>query len=171
MFTPRLGEGVEEDEGALVESCRSSGGLPPMLNNLDKVSAGCTLAASLLSPLKLPPKTSDDVLIGVMLIAASEWSGAAVVGRVDSRVADVDRTGLGVLTVRVSAAGLLLDPTSGVNGLAAGVVEEVTAKAKVSGMAAIEVITDVEDIGVGVEVRISAGIEGVFVWLRNRAML
>ena len=30
----RLGEGVEEDDGGLVEDCRSIGGSPPRLNNL-----------------------------------------------------------------------------------------------------------------------------------------
>ena len=30
----RLGEGVEEDDGALVEDCGSIGGSPPRLNNL-----------------------------------------------------------------------------------------------------------------------------------------
>lgn len=39
-----LEEGVEVDDGAVVEGCRSSGGLLARLNNLDKVSAGCTTA-------------------------------------------------------------------------------------------------------------------------------
>ena len=68
-------------------------------------------------------------------------------------------------------AGLLLDTPSSVDSLAAGIVEEVATKAEVSELAAIEGIVDDEVIGVGVFVWMSSGIEGVSVWLRNRATL
>ena len=74
-----------------------------------------------------------------------------------------------MLTVRVSAAGLFVDVTSGVNGLVTGVVEEMAAKAEVSGLTAIEDFIDEEDICVGVEVWMSVGTAGISVWLRNRA--
>lgn len=74
-----------------------------------------------------------------------------------------------MLTAGVSAAGSLLDITSGINGFVAGVVEEVVTKADVSGLAAIEGVIDEEDIGVGVEIWMSAGTAGISVWLRNRA--
>lgn len=134
-----------------------------MLNNLDIVSAGCTTAASWFSAFKFPPKTSADVLTGVVPLEASEGSATAVVDRVDGRVADVDRTWFGVFTARASAPVLLLDATSGINAVATGSVEEVAAKAKVSGPAAIEGIIDVEDVGMGVEVWMSAGIEDISV--------
>ena len=86
------------------------------------------------------------MLTEYVLLAASECSGTAVVDRVDGRVADVDETWLGVLGVR---AGLLLDATSGVNGVAPDVVD---------------------DIVMDIEVWMSADIEGISVWLRNRAM-
>lgn len=73
--------------------------------------------------------------------------------------------------MRASVAGLLLDTSSSVDGLAAGIVEEVATKAEVSGLAAIKGIIDEEVIGVVVEVWMSSRIEGVSVWLRNRATL
>lgn len=157
-----MGNGVDENDGALVEDCRSFGGVPTTLNNLDKVSAGCTAAV------KISPRTSADVLAGVVPLEASECS--TVVDRNDGRVANVDRAWLGGLTVEASAAGLLLDTMSGVDCLA-GVVEEVATKAEVSGLAAIGDIINEEYTGVGVEDWLSAGIEGVSVWLRNRATL
>lgn len=54
--------------------------------------------------------------------------------------------------MRASVVGLLLDATLGVNGVAIDFVEEVTTKAEVSGLAAIEGTIDEEDIGIGVEV-------------------
>lgn len=71
--------------------------------------------------------------------------------------------------MRVSAVGSLLDVTSGINGFVAGVVEEVVTKAEVSELAAMEGVIDKEDIGVGVEIGMSAGTAGISVWLRNRA--
>ena len=74
-----------------------------------------------------------------------------------------------MLTVRVLAAELLLDASLGVNGIATGIIEELKAIFEVSGLAAIEGMTGVEGVGMGVKVWISAEIEGVSVWLRNRA--
>ena len=74
-----------------------------------------------------------------------------------------------MLTVRVFAADLLLDASLRVNGIATGMMEELEAVLEVSGLAAIEGMTGVEGIGIGVKVWMSSGIEGVPVWLRNRA--
>ena len=63
----------------------------------------------------------------------------------------------------------MLDARSGVAGIAAGMVEEVAAKAEVSGLVAIDGSTDEEDIGMNVDVMMSVGIEGIAVWLKNRA--
>lgn len=41
-----MGDGVDENDGALVKDCTSFGGLPIGLNNLDKVSADCTTAVA-----------------------------------------------------------------------------------------------------------------------------
>ena len=79
----------------------------------------------------------------------------------DGRVTEVDSIWLGVLMMRASAAG--------VNGVVAGFIEEGAAASEVSGLAAMEDVTDEEDIGIGVETMMSAGIEGISVWLRNRA--
>ena len=49
-----LGDGVDKNGGALVAGCKSFGGFPTRLNNLDKVSAGCTTADPWLSPFRLP---------------------------------------------------------------------------------------------------------------------
>lgn len=84
---------------------------------------------------------------------------------VDGGVTEVDSIWLGVLMMRASAA----DIASGVNGVVAGFIEEVAAASEVSGLAAMEDVTDEEDIGIGVETMMSAGIEGISVWLRNRA--
>lgn len=147
-----LGDGVDENDSTSVEDCRSLGGFPPMLNNLDKVSAGCTAAASWVWLFNFPPSTSADVLTEVAPLPTSECSDGLVVDEVDGRVADVDRTWLSASTVRASVVGLLLDATLGVNGVAIDFVEEVTTKAEVSGLAAIEGTIDEEDIGIGVEV-------------------
>lgn len=69
------------------------------------------------------------------------------------------------------AEGLLLNATLVVKVVAAAIVEEVIAKAEVSGLAAIRGIIDEEVIGMGVEMAMAAGIEGISVWLRNRATL
>ena len=74
-----------------------------------------------------------------------------------------------MLTVRELAAGLLLDASLEVNGIAIDIMEELESVLEVSGLAAIEGTTGVEDIGIGVKVWMSSGIEGVSVWLRNRA--
>ena len=68
-----------------------------------------------------------------------------------------------MLTVRASAAGVLLDATTGFNVVAAGVIEEVAAIAEVSGLAAIKDIVDEEDIVMGVEIWMATGIEGISV--------
>ena len=57
----------------------------------------------------------------------------------------------------------MLDPMSDVNGVATGVVEEVATNAEVSGLAAIEAVTDEEGTSIGVEVWILAGVEGISV--------
>ena len=75
-----------------------------------------------------------------------------------------------MLTVKASAARVLLGATSGVSA-AAGVVEEVAALAEVSGAAAINGIADEDDIGMGVESWMATGNEGNSVWFRNRATL
>lgn len=54
LLAPSLGDGVDENDGALVEDCRSFGGFPTRLNNLDKVSAGCTTAEPWFSVFILP---------------------------------------------------------------------------------------------------------------------
>lgn len=115
------GEIVDESDIALVEGCRSFEGFPPMLNSLDKVSAGCKTAASWFSLIELPLETSANVVTGVAPLPASESSDTAFVDTVDGRVAEVDGNWLGVL-VRRSAA----------RSVAAGMVEEVAAKVEVS---------------------------------------
>ena len=74
-----------------------------------------------------------------------------------------------MLAVRVFATDLLLDASLWVNGIATGTIEELEAVLEVSGLAAIEGMTGVEDAGIGVNVWMSSGTEGVSVWLRNRA--
>ena len=74
-----------------------------------------------------------------------------------------------MLTVRVLAADLLLDASLGANGVATGIMEELEAVLEVSVLAAFEGMTRVEVIGIDVKVWMSSGIEGVSVWLRNRA--
>ncbi len=76
-----------------------------------------------------------------------------------------------MLTVKASAVGVLLDATAGVNGVAAGIAEEVAAMAEVSGVAAINGIADEDEIGRGVESWMATGIEDISVWFRNRATL
>ena len=166
MLALSLSEGVDESDGALVEGCGMVERFPPMLNNRDKVSAGCTTAASFVSLLIIPLETSADVLIRSAPLPVSECSDTAVVGRVDGRVTEVDRT---MLIARTFVAGLMLDATSGVAGIAAGIVEEVAAKAEVPGLVAIDGSTDEEDIGMDVDIMMSAGIEGISVLLKNRA--
>ena len=144
-----VGDDVDDNDCALVEDCRSFEGLPARLNNLDKVSAGCTTAAS--------------VLVGIASLPASECFDPAAADRAVGRVADVVRTWLSALVVKASVAEVLLDATSGVNAVAAGAVEEVGAASEVSGLAAVEGVTDEEDIGTMVEVWRSAGIEGMSV--------
>ena len=68
-----------------------------------------------------------------------------------------------------SVAGLLLDTTLGVNGIAIGAVEDVVEEKETSEVAAMEGINDKEDFGMVVEVWLSAGVEGICVLLRNRA--
>lgn len=74
-----------------------------------------------------------------------------------------------MLTVRGLAADLMIDVSLGVNGIATGIREELEAILEVSGLAAIEGMTSVEGVGIGVKVWMSAGVEGISVWLRNRA--
>lgn len=76
-----------------------------------------------------------------------------------------------MLVLSEFAEGLLLNATLVVKVVAAAIVEEVIAKAEVSGLAAIRGIIDEEVIGMGVEMAMAAGIEGISVWLRNRATL
>ena len=83
-------------------------------------------------------------------------------------VADVDSVWLDVLMTRASAARLLLD-AAGVNGVVAVFAKEVAAAAETSRLVVMEDVTDEEGIGIGVKTMLSAGIEGISVWLRNRA--
>lgn len=53
-----ISDNVDKKDEAVVDDCRSFVGLPPMLNNLDIVSAGCTAVAS------LPSEMSADVVTG-----------------------------------------------------------------------------------------------------------
>ena len=76
-----------------------------------------------------------------------------------------------MLVLSELAEGLLLNATSVVKVVAAAILEEVIAKAEVSGLAAIRGIIDEEVIGMGVEMAMAAGIESISVWLRNRATL
>ena len=140
-----VGDDVDENDCALVEDCRSVEGFPARLNNLDKVSAGCTTAAS--------------VLGGIASLAASECFDPAAADKAVGRFADVVRTWLSALVVKASVVGLLLDATSGVNGVAAGAVGEVGAASEFSGLAAVEGVIDEENIGTMVEGWRSAGIE------------
>lgn len=89
--------------------------------------------------------------------------------RADGGVADVDNDWLGVLMMGASVAGVLLDTAPGVDGVVAGVVKEVAAASEIAGLAVTEDVIDEEDIAIGVETMMSAGIEGISVWLRNRA--
>ena len=58
MLKVGVSDNVDEKDGAVVDDCRSFVGLPPMLNNLDMVSAGCTAVAS------LPSEIIADVVTG-----------------------------------------------------------------------------------------------------------
>ena len=150
----KLGDDVDASDCASVEGCRSLEGLPATLNNLDTVSAGCTTATS--------------VPVGVTSLSAPDISDPAVVGKVVGRVADISRPWLDALVVGRSVAELLLDTTIGVNDVAVGAVEEVVEK-ETSELAATEDINDKEDVGMVVEVWLSAAIESISVLLRNRA--
>lgn len=66
--------------------------------------------------------------------------------------------------MRASAARVLLD-AAGVNR----VIAKVAAASETSRLAAMEDVTDEEDIGIGVETMLWAGNEGISVWLMNRA--
>ena len=126
-------DNVDENDCALVEACRSFEGFPARLNMVDKVSAGCATAAS--------------ELFGVASLPASESSDPAAVDTVVGGVDDVISTWPSALVARTFAAGLLVDTTSGVNGVAVGNGEEVAANTEVSRLAVIEGIIDEEDIG------------------------
>ena len=131
-------DNVDENDCALAEGCRSFEVFSARWNILDKVSAGCTSAVS--------------VLVGVALLPASESSDPAAVDSVVGGLDDVISTWPNALVARTFAAGLLVDTTSGINGVAVGNVEEVAAKTEASGLAAIKVVIDEEDIGSVVEV-------------------
>ena len=146
-----LGDDVDESDCTSVEGCRSLEGFPATLNNFDAVSAGCTTVAP--------------VFVGVISLPASEVSGPASVVKVVGRVADISRPWLDALVVGRSVAGLLLDTTLGVNDVA---VEEVVEEKETSELAAMEGINDKEDVGMVVEVWLSARNE-ISVLLRNRA--
>ena len=149
------GDDVDEDDGALVEGCRSLEGIPTRLNNLDAVSVGCT--------------TADSALDGVTSLSAPD---PAAVDRVVGTVADVNEPWPNALVVGRSVAGLLMDTTLNVNGVAVGAVEGAGPKEEVSGLAAIKgVIMDEEDIGTVVDISTSEGLEDISVLLRNRATL
>ncbi len=154
-----LGSGDDADENvwALVEGCNPFWGVPARLNNLENVSVGCTTAASVLAEVA-PLPVSDCFVTAATAIAVGTS-------------ADVDRTMLSVLPARTSAVGLLLDASSGVDGVAVGIIEEVAATIEVGAPPAIEGIIDEEDIGTGVELWMSARFEAISVVLRNRAAL
>ena len=145
----KLGDDVDESDCTSVEGCRSLEGLPATLNNPDAVSAGCTTAAS--KP------------VGVTSLSAPDILDPAAVEKVVGRVADISRPWLDVLVVGRSVVGLLLDTTLGVNGVAVGAVEEVVEEMETSELAAMEGIKDREDVGVVIEVWLSAGVEGISV--------
>ena len=149
-----LGDDVDESDCTSVEGCRSPEGFPATLNGFDAVSAGCTTVAP--------------VLVGVISLPASEVSGPASVIKVVGRVADISRPWLDALVVGRSVAGLLLDTTLGVNDVAVGAVEEVVEGKETSELAAMEGINDKEDVGIVIEVWLSARNE-ISVLLRNRA--
>lgn len=73
-----------------------------------------------------------------------------------------------MLTTRASGARVLLDAV-GVNRVVAVFVKEVAATSEISELAAMEDVTDEAAIGAGVKTMLSAGTEGISVWLRNRA--
>lgn len=165
------GDRVDESDGPLLDDCGSFGGFPITLKSLDKVAAGCRTAAAWLSLFEIPPLTSADVLTEFVPLPTSERRGMAVVDGINKRTIDVDGIWPGVFMVRVFMEGLLLDATSGVGSAAAATVEEVAAKAEVSGLASIRGAIDEEDIAMVVEIWVSAGVEGISVWLRYRATL
>ena len=150
----KLGDDVDESDCASVEGCRSLDELPATSNSFDAVSEGCTPAAS------LP--------VGVTSVSAADIVDPAAVGKVVGRVADISRPWLDALVVGSSVAGLLLDTTFGINGVAVSAVEGVMEE-ETSELAAMEGINDKEDVGMVVEVWLSAGAEGISVSLRNRA--
>lgn len=79
----------------------------------------------------------------------------------------MDSDWLGVLMMGTSVAVVLLDAAPGIDRVVAAVVKEVAAASEVAG--SVATIVDEEDIAIGVETMRSAGTEGIFVWLRNRA--
>lgn len=148
-LAPRLGDDVDDNDCEIMEDCRLFAESPAILNNLDKVSAGCIVAAS--------------VLVGSASLPAWECSDPAVVDRVVGRVTEIDEGRFKALGVRTCAVELLLDAASGNKGVAVGIVEKATAKRELSWLAAMRGFIDEEDIGTstGVEVWMSAGIDGI----------
>ena len=149
------GDDVDESDCASVEGCRSLEGLPATLKNLDAVSAGCMKAAT--------------VLVGITSLSAPDIVDSAAVGKVVGRDADISRPWLDALVVGRSVAGLLLDTTFGIKGVAVSTVEEVVEEKEISELAAMDGINDKEDVGMVVEVWLSAGVADISVLLRNRA--
>lgn len=68
-----------------------------------------------------------------------------------------------------SVAGLLLDTTLDVNDVAVSAVVEVVEEKETSELVASNAVNDKEDVGMVVEVWLSAGVEDISVSLRNRA--
>ena len=144
-----LGDDVGESDCASVEDRRSLEGLPATLKNIEPVSAGCTTVAS--------------VPVGVTSLSAPDILDPAAVDKVVGRVAGISRLWLDALVVGRFVAGLLLDTTLGVNGVAAAAVEEVVEEKETSELTAMEGINNKEDVGMVVEVWPSAGVEGISV--------
>ena len=110
------------------------------------------------------------MLTDVAGLPPSECRAVVPLGSVVDTGTDVEEAGVGVLLARRSVGALTLGVTSDVSDVTVGMVEEVAARIEVSGLATVEGINE-EETGKGVRVGISAGIEAVFVWLRNRAAL
>ena len=103
------------------------------------------------------------VPVGVTSLSAPDILDPVAVDKVVGRIADISRPWLDALVVGRSVAGPLLDTTLGVNGVAVGAVEEVVEEKETPELAAMEGINDREDVGVVVEVWLSAGVEGISV--------
>ena len=148
-----LDDGVDENEGALFEGCRSFVAVPARSNSLDNVSVACATTAS--------------VLAKAVPLPISDCSDPFAVDRAVVRATGVERSWFDVL---IEKTPVLLAAKSNVSGVAVGIAEDAAANIDASELVTIEGV-DKEEKGIGVEVWMPARFEAISVWLRKRAAL